>query len=313
MPIEVLDNSNNNNQAESNFHPEVVSYQTQYLAGATVANLDIVFISTANAAAFAAMLPDTLGRDEKGFFQKVNSERKYLAWEADVLEFVIEEVSRIEGLTERPLLIDPARTNGTTNLPVGPIKAGQRLFFISNGTVTGRAVEVGGLGVVTADVPQGTPLTWQQIAYNDPTDTVIPSTTQVRADGASDSLIPTEKAVATFVKAFRDALTQDISNLRNRLIQLEARPVPGKDTVFLCDGVKRDFRIELQNRYLDPETCVIHWHYRYANGQYGRTIAQDGEIVNEGGKSYLKAFFARPYPTASFKVVVVGAVASTAQ
>ncbi len=328
MPIEVLDNSNNNNQPETNFYPEVISYQTEYLAGATVANLDIAFISTADVAAFAAMLPDTLGRDEKGFFQKVNAERKYLAWENDVIDFVVQEVSRIEGLTERPVLIDPARTGGTTNLPIGPLKAGQRLFFISTGTVSGRAVELGGLGVVTADIALGVALTWEQVAYNDPTDVVIPSTTEVRADGASDSLIPTEKAVATFVKAFRDALTFDISNLRtqtfarldnldgqiathnSRLTQLETLPVPGKDTVILCDGVNRDFRIELSNYYLDPETCSINWYFRYSNGQYGRTIPQDGEVVNENGKSYFKAFFARPYATGLFKAVVVGAVSS---
>jgi hypothetical protein len=329
MPIEVLNNENNNNPQEANFHPEVISYQTQYLPGADVSNLDIVFIPLEDAARFAAMSPDTLARDEKGFFQKVSEQRKYLAWESDVIDFVVQEVSRIEGLTERPILLDPAKTAGIADLPFGPIKAGQRLFFISTGTVSGRAVELGGLGVVTADIPQGTALTWAQIAYNDPTDTAVPSTTEVRTEGASDALIPSEAAVSRFVKAFRDALTQDISNLRsqtlarldnldgrittesNRLTQLESRPVPGKDTVILCDGVGRDFRIELSNNYLDPDTCVINWHYRYANGQYGRTLPQDGEIVNEAGKSYLKAFFARPYPTGSFKAVVVGAISPT--
>jgi hypothetical protein len=323
MPIEVLNNENTNNQPEAVIHPEIISYKTAFLGGADVANLDIVFISTTNAVAFAAMLPDTLARDEKGFFQKVNGQRKYLAWESDVIDFVVQEVSRIEGLTERPILIDPARTEGVTNLPIGPIKAGQRLFFVSTGTASGRAVELGGLGVVVADIPEGTPLTWEQVAYNDPSDTQIPSTTEIRIEGASDSLIPTEKAVSTFVKAFRDALALDISNLRsqtieqlenqsgriaahgNRLTQLEALPTLKKDTVILCDGVNRDFRIELENYYLDPETCNLNWHFRYGR-EYGRTIPQDGEIVNENGKSYLRASFARPYATGLFKVVVSG-------
>ncbi len=220
MPIEVLDNSNEENSGQpSTVLPEIVSQHQRYILGAKLEHADFQFIARDDNATFAELPEGAFGTDidENGLnkvFRKIGGIRKYLAYEEETYAYITNEIAKLNPVVVRGGQLPVATVEK-------PLFEGRTLIFLETGTVDGREVEAGGTAYVKETVPVGDQVTWDNLEYNEPTSGIevapINLRDTLRLDGSAGTDAVTEAGIAAALIDVRTGLSLDISEVDERL------------------------------------------------------------------------------------------------
>lgn len=313
---------------------EIVGNDLQFIAGARLIHSDVQFVGLEDLVAFAQMPEGALGQDETWYFKKVGGQRAYFATES-LVKAALEGLKRELLGQDEAHVVNPAAGDG---LPVGPLVKNQEITFVTTGEVAGKVVTAGSMAVLLHDVEEGGTINWDDLAYVESVssgDTIEATTTyagtvklinELRLNGkAHHNVVPTERAVANALleerevqKVLVDALAQQVVNaLADQAVKLAGlgvrvdaveggRAVDYQEVVMLGDGQSSSFRVALSKVFIDLPILI--WEFRFENG-WKRTLPQMGDVVLDGGVSYLEATFAGVLPENCFRVTVKGKVA----
>ncbi len=313
---------------------DIVGNDLQFIAGAKLIHSDVQFVGLEDTVAFAQMPEGALGQDERWYFKKVGGQRAYFACESLVQAALAELKSELLG-QDGAHVLNPAAGDA---LPLGPLVKNQEFTFVTSGEVAGKMVTAGSMAVLLHDVAESDAISWDDLTYVESVssgDTLEATTTYagavklvdaLRLNGkASHGVVPTERAVANALigereteKGLIDALAQQVLALLNeqtgklaglsgRVEAMEGvRAVDHEEIVMIGDGQTVHFRVALSKLFVD--TPILLWEYNYTNG-WRRTLSQGGDVVSEGGVSYLEVGFAGALPMNAFRVTIKGKVA----
>lgn len=220
MPIEVLDNSNEENSGQpSTVLPEIVSQHQRYILGAKLEHADFQFIARDDNATFAELPEGAFGTDidENGLnkvFRKIGGIRKYLAYEEETYAYITNEIAKLNPVVVRGGQLPVATVEK-------PLFEGRMLIFLETGTVDGREVEAGGTAYVKEDVLVGDQVLWDNLEYNEPKSGIevapINLRDTLRLDGSAGTDAVTEAGIAAALIDVRTGLSLDISEVDERL------------------------------------------------------------------------------------------------